>query len=87
MYSQASTANPLGKRPWASRLRGLSYYTRSNFVLPSATPGYAIGPVRSQDVTGGLGLDLSTLTSGTGLWAVGGILLATWFLTKQRKRR
>jgi len=55
MYAQASTANPLGRRPWNSRLRGLSYYQGSNFVLPTRTPGYSIGPAASDQVTGGLG--------------------------------
>ncbi len=39
MYIQHSTANPLGHRPWQSRLTG---YTRSKFLIPTQSPGQSI---------------------------------------------
>ncbi len=36
MYVEHSTANPLGRRPWESRLGA---YQRGTFVIPTQTPG------------------------------------------------
>jgi len=87
MYAQASTANLLGRRPWNSRLQGLSYYQRDNFVVPSITPGYSIGPPGSDQVTGGLGFDISTVTSSPWLLPVVGGAFLIWALLPSKHHR
>lgn len=61
-YVRASTENPVGWRPWQSRLGNLGFYRRFNFVLPTSSlsglgvlmPNYA-GFARGRDwVSGGL---------------------------------
>lgn len=59
-YRQMATSTPGGFRPWNQRLSG---YEKSGFVVPTATTAYAGAPV-----TGGLGLDLSSLTSSPVFW-------------------
>lgn len=67
MYKAAITDKAGNFRPWEQRLGD---YRRATFYTPTPTTAYA-----GQPVTGGLGLDLSSLTSSPLFWlaaAVGG---------------
>ncbi len=78
MYVAHSTENPLGHRPWQSRLTG---YTRSKFLIPTQTPGQTIGPGRI--VTGGLG----QITAGSWLpWGLAAVALGLLLFGPRVKR-
>ena len=73
-YIIASTAGPSGRRPWGSRLQGMGDYQRANIVIP--TESYPNMPAPGA-VTGGLGIDLSSIPS----WALwGAAAVAAFFL-------
>jgi hypothetical protein len=57
MYYQASTQNPLGRRPWNSRLSGLRFYEPNTFAVPTAGRGPFLlnaGVVGRPSMNGGL---------------------------------
>jgi len=62
MYKAAITDKSGDFRPWNTRLGD---YRRATFYTPTPTVPYA-----DQRVTGGLGLDLSSLTSSPVAWIV-----------------
>lgn len=69
MYRVAVTDKTGNFRPWNERLGD---YRRATFYTPTPTVDYA-----GQPVSGGLGLDLSSLTSSPLVWiAAAG---AAWF--------
>lgn len=61
MYYRASTANPLGVRPWNSRLAGLNFYIPNTFAVPTAGRGQMLlnagVPCAYPAMNGGLGID------------------------------
>ena len=77
MYKVASTQIPgQSFRPWQSRLGG---YQRATFFTPTPTV-----PYKDEPVTGGLGLDLSSLTSNP-LVMLGLAAGAAWFFFFRKK--
>jgi len=60
MYKAALTQSGGAFRPWNTRL---GEYKKATFYVPTPTQAYA-----GQPVSGGLGLDLSTLTSSPIFW-------------------
>jgi hypothetical protein len=78
-YIIASTSGPSGRRPWGSRLQGVGDYQRAQITIP--TQSYANMP-NAGEVTGGLGLDLSTIPP----WAYLAAAAAAYFLFFKPKR-
>lgn len=60
MYKANIAGGPSGFRPWNQRLGN---YNKATFYVPTPTTAYA-----GQPVSGGLGLDLSSLTSSPVFW-------------------
>lgn len=70
-----------GFRPWQARLSGLGRmgdYRRATFYTPTPTRAY-----NGEPVTGGLGLDLSSLTSNPMLLI--GLGAAAWYFFFRKK--
>ncbi len=86
MYVAHSTANPLGQRPWQSRL-ALGAYRASTLLIPTQTAGQTIGPTRQ--VTGGLGqFDVGSLLPwGIAIVALGLLLFGPRVKRLGRSRR
>lgn len=74
----STTSGPTGRRPWGSRLRGVGDYQHANLVIP--TQSQANLPAPGQ-VTGGLGLDLSTVP--TWAWIAAGVGAYFFFFKKR----
>lgn len=70
MYKAAISQSGGNFRPWNARLGD---YKKATFYVPTPTVAYG-----GEKVTGGLGLDLSSLTSNPLALAVGGF--AVWYL-------
>jgi hypothetical protein len=78
MYKAALTGSAGDSfRPWQTRLGD---YNRATFYVPTPTVAYG-----NQPVTGGLGLDLSTLTTSPLFWL--GAAAAGWWAWKKWGRR
>lgn len=77
MYKAALTQSGGAFRPWNQRLGD---YKKATFYVPTPTVAYA-----NQPVTGGLGLDLSSLTSSPVFW-LGAAAAAYYFWKKQHVR-
>lgn len=78
MYKAALTGSAGESfRPWQARLGD---YRRATFYSPTPTVAYA-----GQPVTGGLGLDLSSLTSSPVFWI--GAAAAAYFAWKKYGRQ
>lgn len=81
-YSQASTANPTGRRPWNSRL---SFYIPNSFNPPTAGQGPFLlqpGVMGAPQQNGGLGCD-----SCSGMAGVSFPNYATFQRPRQSRRR
>jgi hypothetical protein len=78
-YIIASTSGPSGRRPWPSRLQGVGDYQKAVFAVPTDSSS---GNDNPGAVTGGLGLDLSSIPA----WAYLAAAAAAYFLFFKPKR-
>ncbi len=69
MYKAAISQSGGSFRPWNQRLGD---YKKATFYTPTSTVAYA-----GERVTGGMGLDLSSLTSSPLVWL--GAAAAAWY--------
>lgn len=76
MYKANMAASPSGFRPWNQRLGN---YGKATFYVPTPTTAYA-----GQAVTGGLGLDLSSLTTSPVFWIAAAGAAYYWFVYRKR---